>query len=100
MENDQLIKFIVGKKFYNTENLVTKWADESKKELKLVLYIGRFRVAQIVENKQDSALKRYSIIHRVPQVKKNMGSFDLIEQAVEECESMSKFFISQLSSEL
>jgi hypothetical protein len=99
METNQLLKFIIGKRFYNTEKLITKWVDESKKSLTLVLYVGKVRVAQIVENTTDTAKSRYVVTSRIPQVRKNLGSFANIEQAVAECEGVSSFFISQLSSE-
>ena len=99
MENDQLLKYVVGKRFYNTEKLITKWENESKKATTLVLYVGKVRVAQLIENTTDRTKERYLVTSRIPQVRKNLGAFNNLEQAVEECESVAKFFISQLSSE-
>lgn len=99
MEKDQLLKFIIGKRFFNTEKLVTKWVDESKKTTTLVLYVGKVRVAQLSENTADPTKNRYNVSSRIPQVRKNLGSFNSFEEAISECESVAVFFISQLSSE-
>lgn len=99
MDKDQLLKFIVGKRFFNTEKLVTKWVDESKKTTTLVLYVGKVRVAQLVENTTDTTKSRFVVTSRIPQVRKDLGSYASFEEAISECESVAIFFISQLSSE-
>jgi len=99
MDKDQLLKFIVGKRFYNTEKLITKWVDESKKTTTLVLYVGKVRVAQLTENTTEPTKNRFVVTSRIPQVRKDLGSYDNFEEAVKECESVATFFITQLSSE-